>query len=262
VRTVAADPGADRTTFGVPLTVAEVAELWRRSWTAEGLKDAILPYALAQPDYGGAWIDHERGGLFVVQFSSSLLEHQAAILPLTRPGAAYEVRQVRWSQAELDVAKSRISGDSAWFETLPAYLLGVGLDIRANRVTIEVSSADPEVATRIWTHYGLGSDILTVTSDGTGVLLMDPGALAIRAVDRAGKPVVGLACVVSTDAKNVHEPRPLPMPTTDDDGLCEIEALPGEYTIELEDGGAGHVVAVGVATVKTRTLTEVELLVE
>lgn len=262
IREVAADPGADRTSYGTPLTLAEVRELARRSITVDGLKDAILPYALAQPDYAGAWIDHDRGGVLVVQFSGSLLQHQADILRLTRPGAPYEVRQVRWSLAQLEALKDRVSGDEAWFETIPAYLYAVGLDTKLNRLSVTVSSAEPAAADRIKAHFGWTDDIVIINSDGTGALLLQKGSLAIHAVNADGGPVEGLACVAISDIDGANEPRPLPMPTTDEEGVCTIDVAATDYTIHLEKGHAPPtVVAIGRATVKPKRLTEVTIVV-
>lgn len=262
IRQVAVDPSADRTTFGVPLTHDEVAELNRRSMTAEELQQTVLAYALAQPEYAGAWIDHGRAGMFVVQFSGSILEHQLEIMSRVRPGAQIEVRQVRWSWAQLLEFSDRISGSEQWMESIPAYLVGYGPEMVLNRVEIEISSADPAAADKIKAHFGWTDDILIVESDGTGILLEANGTLEVHAVDPAGKPVPGLECVMVSDAKNATESRPLPMPTTDDEGVCSREVAPTGYTIQLETGHAPPtVVAVGRAVVKPRTLTVVTIIV-
>jgi hypothetical protein len=262
IRQVAANPSSDSRTFGVPLTVDEVAELNRRSNTNEELKATVLAYALEQPDYAGAFIDHDRDGLFIVQFAGPILGHQLEIFRLIRPGAQIEVRAVRWSWDELVKFEARIDGDTPWFDSIPAYLLGHGPDVVLNRITIQVSSADPAASAKIQAHFGWTDEIVVVESDGTGALLQRPGKLAIRAVDPAGTPVADLACVVSTDAPNVHEPRPIPMPTTDSDGACDVEALPGDYSIELESGQDPRVVvAIGQATVTSRKLTTVTMVV-
>ena len=262
IRAVAADPSSDRKTFGVPLTADEVVELQRRSSSVEELKDAILPYALAQPDYAGAWIDHDRGGLLVVQFSGLILPHQAAILHLTRPGARYEIRRVRWSEAELEEFADRIRQERDWFETIPAYVYGSGQDVVLNRVSIELSSADPALADKVKLHFGWTDEIVIVHSDGTGALLLQKGSLTIRAIDSEGLPVPGLACVAISDIDGANESRPLPMPTTDEDGFCTLEVAASGYTIHLERGhGPPKVVAVGRATVKPKKLTEVTITV-
>ena len=261
IRIVAADPTSNRIAFGVPLTGVEVAELYRRTNTLERFRDEVLTYADAQPDYAGSWIDHERGGLLVMQFSGSLLEHRLAILSMAGPGAPIEIRQVRWTLADFERIDAQIGADRDWFETLPAYLYANGQDISANRFFVRVSSAVPDVGQRILGHFGWTADLVVVESDGTGVLLQRPGSLEILALDADGRPIQGLACVVEADQPNVHESRPLPMPRTDEDGTCFIEALPGDYTIQLEVGEAPPtVVSNGTrATIKARKLTRVTI---
>ena len=262
IRAVANDPHADHLTFGVPLTADEVADLNGRFTTIDELKQAVLPNVIDEPDYGGAWIDQDRGGILVVQFVGPTILHTADILSRVRPGAPIEVRQVRWTLADLETFKDRISAEEAWFDALPSYLYAVGIDVSANRVTVELSSADPEVDAKIRAHFGLGDDVVAVTSDGTGTLLLAPGRLSVRAVDADGRPVSGLACVMISDVKNATEPRPLPMPTTDEEGLCERDVAPSGYTIQLETGHAPPtVIATARATVRPRKLTELTIQV-
>ena len=262
VRAVAADPSSDRTTYGVPLAAAEVAELARRSIALEDIRGSVIDYASAQPDYAGAWIDQLRGGILVVQFAGSTLGHQAKILSMVRPGAPVEIRQVRWRLAEIQVWQDRIRFENDWFLLIPAYVYGYGPDIVANKLSIELSSADPDVAAKVQEHFGWTAEQVVVNSDGTGALLLKPGSLEITAVDGHGEPVPGLACVAIPDIAGAYDPRPLPMPTTDLDGVCVIEAAAGGYAIELEVGeGPPTVVATGRATISARTLTQVTIVV-
>lgn len=262
IRAVAADPTSDRTTYGVPLTPAEIAELARRSITLEAFRDQVIEYASAQPDYAGAWIDQLRGGVLVVQFAGTTLVHQAKILSMVRPGAPIEVRQVRWRLSEIQAWQDRVGAEEAWFLTIPAYLYANGPDEVQNRLTVTVSSADPDVESKILAHFGWTDEQVVVHSDRTGALLLQPGSLQVTAVDRTGAPVEGLACVAIPDVAGAYDPRPLPMPTTDEDGICTIEAAAGAYTIQLERGEAPPtVIATGRATIAAKHLTEVTITV-
>jgi hypothetical protein len=239
-----------------------VAELYRRTNVLEELKEPVITYAVSQPDYAGSWIDNDRGGILVVQFSGPLFAHQAAIFSKVRPDAPIEVRQVRWSTAELQALAVRVRAESAWFATIPAYVYAYGPNDVENKFWISLSSADPDVAATVRVHFGWREDMVTVDSDGTGALLLEPGTLEIHAVDASGRPVAGLACVAIPDIDGAYEPRPLPMPTTDADGNCSIQAAAGAYTIHLEHGaGPPTVVAVGRASIHARRLTATTIVV-
>jgi len=257
---VAADPGADRTTFGIPLTASEVAELNRRVVAIDQISPVVIAYASAQPDYAGTYIDNARGGILVAQFNARLDVHRAAIFAKVRPGAPVEVRQVRWSVADLEQFKSRLVGDEAWFRTIPAYLMGYGPDVMANRIEVQISSADPYADARIKAHYGWTDEVVIVNSDGTGALLLPKGTLRITAIDAQGRPVAGLACVAISDVEGAQEPRPLPMPTTGRDGVCEFEVAATGYTIQLERGaGPPEIVATSRAVVVKGTTARVTI---
>ncbi len=257
---VATDPDADRLTYGVPLTASEVAELGRRTMALEALKPVVIGYASTQPDYAGSYVDNVRGGVLVVQFSGRLDLHRSAIFANVRPGARLEVRQVRWSVADLEQFSSRLVGGEAWFRTIPAYLAGYGPNIMANRVEVEISSADPSAPAKIKAHYGWTDEVVIVTSDGTGVLLLPKGTLRITALDAQGRPVAGLACVAISDLAGAQEPRPVPMPTTGRDGVCEFEVAATGYAIQLERGEAPPViVGTGSAVVTKGTTSRVTI---
>jgi hypothetical protein len=257
---VATAPDADRLTYGVPLTASEVAELGRRTLAIEALKPLVIGYASTQPDYAGAYVDNGRGGILVVQFNGRLDVHRSAIFASVRPGARLEVRQVRWSVADLDQFASRLVGDEAWFRTIPAYLAGYGPNIMANRVEVEISSADLSAPAKIKAHYGWTDEVVIVTSDGTGVLLLPKGTLRITALNAQGRPVTGLACVAISDIDGAQESRPAPMPTTGSDGVCEFEVAATAYTIQLERGSAPtEVVATGRAVVAKGTTARVTI---
>lgn len=263
VRLVGADPGSDRTTYGVPLTADEIAELARRSNALEDIRGPVLDYAIAQSDYAGAWIDNDRGGILVVQFAGPVLKHHAALFSMVRPGAPLEVREVRWSQAQLDALQGQLGADADWFLTIPAYLYGDGTNVVTNRFEVQVSSADPDVEAKILAHFGWSSDMVVVKSDGTGALLLQPGTIEVLALDPSGRPVQGLACIAISDIPGAHDARSLPMPTTDEDGICQVVAAAGDYTIHLERGaGPPTVVATGRATITARHLTHVTVEVD
>jgi hypothetical protein len=254
-------PDADRLTFGVPLTQEEVDELTRRASSIDQISGVVGEYGRAHPaDWGGAFVDHAAGGVLVAQFKSNVAAHGAALMALVRPGAQLTVREVRWSLAELQALGSRFNLNDPWFRTLPAVLYGTGPNIMTNRLELEVSSADPRAADLILRHFNLGNDQVFVKLDGTGALLLPTGKLRVRAVDKDGRPVAGLACAAFPDAQGAYEPRPLPMPTTDKTGTCSMTLPATGYWVHLERGaGPPELVAIGRAVVVAGLTMEVTI---
>jgi hypothetical protein len=211
----------------------------------------VLAYGAAhEPDWAGAFIDQENGGVLVVQFAGNFDTHRKAILAHVHPGAPLELRQVQWSLAQLQGFARRVVGDEEWFKTIPAFLYGFGPDVAANRVSIQISSVVPDATSQIENHYGWSSDIVKVVSDGTGALLLETGLLRVTARDTTGRPVSGLACVAVPDLSGAYEPRPVPMPMTDADGVCDLVLPATGYWIRLERGGGPpELVAIGRAVV-------------
>jgi hypothetical protein len=255
---VAADPSADRTTFGVPLTVAEVQELNGRAQSIDAMRDVVVGYTATQPDWAGTWVDQTRGGVLVVQFTGLLDIHRAALLSHIRPLAPIEIRLVRWSVAELQGFANQVTAEQGWFETLPAVVIGYGPDVTLDRLKIDLSSADPDVARKIESHFGWTDDVVSVSSDGTGALLLPTGRLVIHVLAHDGHPLAGLGCVATPDISGAYDPRPVPLPRTDAQGVCDLVLPASGYSLRFEIGeGPPRLVAQGRATVVAGATTEV-----
>ncbi|MEW5990504.1 MAG: hypothetical protein AB1736_04045 [Chloroflexota bacterium] len=259
---VAARPDVDRDTFGVPLTIEELGELNQRARNAEAIKEIVTDYGSAHAgDWAGVFIDHQQGGALVVQFARSLEAHRATLLTRIWPGAEIEFRLVRNSLTQLDAISAVIRLDDPWLATIPAVATGVGPNVPANRVELQVSSANPSADTLIWEHYGLGPDQLLIVSDGNGALLLALGQLRVVAVDASRAPVSDLGCAAYPDADGAYEPHPVPMPTTDDTGTCLLTLPATGYWVRLEDGDSSNIVAIGRAVVVADQISEVTVVV-
>jgi hypothetical protein len=235
IRAVAADPAAapGKVKYGVALTPGEVSDLDRRTLATERLKRFVVDYGLAHPEsYAGAWIDHQRGGVLVGQFSSRVDEHRAALLSRINPNAAFEVRAVRWSLAELSAMADQLRGQDAWFRQIPAVLVSYGVDEPANKVFVRISSVSPNATRAIEEHYGWRG-VALVESDGTGALLLPIGSLDVTVRDGRGRPVAGLRCVAVADLPGAYEAPENP-PITDATGRCHLELPATGYWIRLE----------------------------
>ena len=263
LREVAADPGAElgRQRYGIPLTADEVRELDRRAAGIDSIRRIVVDYGLAHPDeYAGAFIDHQRDGVLVVQFAGASDVHERALNRLVRPDAPLEVRAVRWSLRELEAFASRLDGQDGWFRSIPAVLVGYGPAISDNRVSIDVSSVVPNIEAIVEAHFGW-KDVALVRSDGTGALLLESGRLRVLVVGRAGDPVEGLECAPVADLAGAYE-TPTEGVRTDERGICELDLPATGYWIRLERGGGPpEVVAMGRAVVRAGEVTEVTMQV-
>lgn len=263
IRAVAADPASARgqAEFGVPLTPEEFAEIVRRSQTSDVIKQVVIPYGLANPeDWAGAWIDHQHGGRFVVQFSGQIEKHRAALHAKISPDANFEVRAVEFSLAELRELDATMMdpANEAWLGTIPARLLGYGPSEPTNRYHVKISSANPNAAALIEQHFGW-QGVVEVESDGTGALMLPRGTLRVRATNQQGLSVPGLTCVPVPDMPGSYEP-PIGGTRTNGRGVCELELPATGYWIRLELEGV--LIALGRVVVMPEGIAELEIQVD
>lgn len=261
---VLSDPTADREPYGVALTRDEIAELNQRLDDIEAIREAVVGYGQSHPDdWAGAYIDQQRGGILVAQFSRNVGTHRIALFSLVQPGAPLEVNGVRWSLKELNALAGRFDRQDPWFSTIPAVLYGSGPDVGTNRFDLEISTADPRAEGLVLEHFKLGTDILQVTIDGTGALLLERGTLRIRAVDKHGAGIPGIACAAYADVAGAYDSHPVPMPTTNDGGICLLQLPATGYWVRLEEGeGPPTVVGIGRAVVTPHSTTDLTIQVD
>lgn len=256
IRKVAQDPSSadGKLRYDVPLMPDETADLDSRPKRTEDIVEVIEGYGSAHPDeWAGLWIDQSRGASVVAQFTGHIDEHREGIRRQLRPDALFEVRRVRWPLHILRALKDRITtalmgDDGAWYRTIDAFYASGGVDIRANVVSVEISSSNPDAARLVQEHFGATDGRLRVESDGTGTMLHLPakGTLIVIARDAAGRPIAGLDCVLEIVAGGRVPYGALPA-ATDKAGRCRIETWAVEYDVRLQDElirvvGRGHVV--------------------
>ena len=186
IRQIAADPTAVLD-FGVPMLPAETASLFARNNLPDPVRQVLDGYGHAD-EFGGLYIDNVQGGIVVVLWTTDPAVHDAAIRPKLPPCHPVEFRLVRWSERELRGWQDRISADMDWMTDIPAKLTGVGADISANVVNIDVSSANPDAADLIVAHYAAPDGMIRVISDGTGAHLLPSGTVVGRVLMADGRP--------------------------------------------------------------------------
>ena len=175
---VAADPRAGDA-FGFPMLPEEEQFLWDRQEWLHTFLPAIQRYAAEAKDaFGGLYLDQANGRI-VTLWTSDVDRHLTELVERAGAGAPIAAFEVRWPEGTLRRVQDQISADWDWFGDIDAAPEGVGADIRANVVSVDISSANPDAPRLIVEHYvatlGIPAEMLRVTSDGTGVALMPIG---------------------------------------------------------------------------------------
>jgi hypothetical protein len=228
VREVSADPGA-RTSYEIPLTLAEEAELDERATNRRELQPILERYGAEHPeDYAGLMIDQEKDGILVVLFSDHLEEHAAAIARLVHPAAKLEVREAGASSAELERLMTRINADGDALRSVGVFVLSISTDEARGKLVVEVSTERGDAQPLLAARYGPAVEV--EVTDPTGSYLPPRGEIRGRIVDREGKGVQGqigsepLFADLSLDS--------IGPPDTNADGTFRLkDMLPGEWRL-------------------------------
>lgn len=247
VRAVAANPTAVMD-FGVPLMPFERDEIMRRPNGEEALTTALQDYLAKHADVsGGIYIDQASGGIVTILVTDDPAPHEAALAELVGPDAAVAVRQVRWTEAELNDLQERISADDAFLASLPAKLKGSGVYIIENVVELSISSAVPDAGERIAAHFG-ADGMLRVDSDGTGIMLQPTGRILGRIVAPPGTDFTSLSPQFEADV-DIGGRDAMGIPVQPD-GTFVIDRLPpATYTVTILEFGDVENTEVGRGTV-------------
>jgi hypothetical protein len=188
VRAVAANPAASTSEYSVPLLPAEIADLNARAANADAVQEVVKEYTDLHPsDFAGVYIDQKHGGAFTTLWTANLDEHAAAIRRRVRPGASVAFRLVQYTYRDLAALQDRIGNDWDWMRAVAIAPTGVGVDVVANRVELDVSSANPNAQALIFAHYAVPAAMLFVISDGTGAALIPRGDVQGQVLDSLGK---------------------------------------------------------------------------
>jgi hypothetical protein len=189
VKAVAADPAAE-SMLEIPM-LPEESRVWLE-WSnqTDRLVEALGTYGRLRPDeFGGIYIDQLRREV-VTLWTDHLEEHQARIRELTWAGAPTALYRVEHPESYLRSLQDLVPTDDPVYVEAQAEPYGIGVDIKRNAVSIDVSSANPDaprlVAEGIAARLGVPANLVTVDSDGTGVLLLPFGQIQIRLIGSDG----------------------------------------------------------------------------
>jgi hypothetical protein len=152
----------------IPLTVAELRELERRTRAGHAINDIVQPYAARHAaEFGGIYIDNRHGGVVAVLWTANLPKHEAAIRARLGPNASVDFRLVRWSEMELAHVQDIIAADTAWFATVPAALETTSINVQENTVDVHISRSNPGAAALIVAHFAAPAGMIRVIAGGT-----------------------------------------------------------------------------------------------
>ena len=237
VRAVSADPGA-KTEFGIPLTIAEEAELGARASSRQEIQPLLEQYAAEHPDeYAGLMIDQDAGGILVILFTDHLEEHGAAIARLVRPGSKVEVRRAGLSELDLEALMNRINSDSELLQNAGVFVLVISTDELAGKLVVEVSTQRGDAQPLLAARYGPNVEVKV--TDPTGGYLKPMGTIKGRVVDADGDGVRGTVASEPLFAADLPRDSIGP-PETEADGTFQLNGmLPGRWRLTAEGEGLG-----------------------
>lgn len=157
------DPQADDM-FGVPLSVAEQADVLRRLRVQEAL-DPVEAYGAARPEtYGGIYIDQQAGGEVVVSFTADVDQHAIALAELGPAEGRLRVRAVSWTEAELKALSDSLYEDFLGPGSEDVGISSTRLDVRENAVVVGIQEDEGEALDVLQARYG-GRPIMVERAD-------------------------------------------------------------------------------------------------
>jgi hypothetical protein len=170
----------------------EIAALQARARNSEAVVPVVLAYGHEHADdFGGAYIDQRGGGFVVVLFKDDTEIRADALSRLLHPDAKWVLREVQYSEAELNALHDRVASDAAWLKSAGILLLGVATDVSTNRVEIVYDSHDVGAVDVIRERYQ-SDGMLTLALDPHPVAFQPRGSLTGRVIDSRGQPVPDL----------------------------------------------------------------------
>lgn len=233
MRYVATHPDA-QTEFPAPLMPFEVADLGRDAASTRQAIGIIRSYGVAFPaEWAGSFVQDGRA---VAAFTGNVAAHRVTLEAMLGGSAILDVREARYSMAELADFASDVAADAHRFEALGARFYDASIDESDNVVRVRYLAPGPEqaaavVAESILEWYGHPAWLLPRWA---GPLPWEgpSGGVVIHVVDPAGAPVTGVYCTVAPLDPRV--PNGEALWTTDAGGTCRIDRLATvDYEVEI-----------------------------
>ena len=157
--------------YGVPLLPDEVARIESRSVAAEQAMPTIEAYGVSHADeFGGAYLDHERGGVIATHWTGNLESHARGLWAELReiaPGTPVRLQLVQHPLAELEHLQVQLTDDiDSWSEEGIA-ITAILLDVVNNELEVGVADLEPGEAEQLIQEYGGDRIRVTAMEEGT-----------------------------------------------------------------------------------------------
>ena len=268
VEAVAADPD-DWSMLEIPMTAEENREF--SSWSEEyGRLVGILgDYGRARPDeFGGIFVD-QRGRRVATLWTDDLDGHEARLREHAGENAPIVLYRVEHPESYLRQLQDRVPLDDEFYASAIAEPTGVGVDLKANRLRVRVSSANPDapgqLRTKVAEFLGVPESIVSIESDGTGIELLPFGQLEIHVVGTDGHRVPkgsGMDWRYEGDQIGTCGPGGDMWIGFDDRGVLRTPCNPGTWviTVTSEDGRRG--LGQGTALIRANELTKIKITLD
>lgn len=232
VLAVATLPAAANDT-GVPLLPSELTAVGNSLRQQRDMTAALMTYGESVADvYAGVY---SAAGKVVLLVTDHEDVHRSALELLMDGRTGYQVRRAKYSLEELDRFAAEVNAKAAWFKTIGATYGEATPDIAANKVGV-VYLGDADTVKAVRNHFG-NPDWISVHREGPRRWAGPRGALIVKAVDNAGRPVANAICVVVPDDPDVSVNSTDGF-NTDQRGICRAESLPAvKYTVRVVIAG-------------------------
>lgn len=152
VAALEADPSASRQ-YGIAMTQDEVGTIDRRVAVQTSL-DQMTKVLEADPSYAGLWIDQNSGGAIVIETTGAEETVLGEVQSTTPVGGSVRADRVQYSLTELQALQDRVSSGSAAWRSGGVKVVAVGVDVRINRVVVDVEGLTSQAGAQLASEYG------------------------------------------------------------------------------------------------------------
>jgi hypothetical protein len=233
VRRVALDPATQVGVpeFGIPLTRSELEDLQSRRWD-ENLLEKVQSYCRSFPnDCAGAYSNLQASGV-AVDIARHVERHRRALRNLVTDPSLVDVREVEWSQRDLDGFRELVEADSNWFESVGLRFLQVDRRVTDNFVHVDFIGPARDWEEAVEAHFGsptwLRAEWYPHPWEGPR------GDLVIKIRDHRGSPIAGIWCDLGADNDVVSALMTDTFFQSDEHGACQIPDVPAvPYQVRL-----------------------------
>jgi hypothetical protein len=268
VEAVAADPD-DWSMLEIPMTPEENREFSAWSEETNRLVEILGAYGRARPDeFGGIFVD-QRGRRVATLWTGDLEGHEARLRERAGQDAPIVVYPVQHPESYLRQLQDRVPLDDEFYAAANAKPTGVGVDIKANTVSIDISSADPAapglVRSKVAQFLGVPESIVSVESDGTGIELLPFGQIEIHVVGPDGHRVpkdARLDWRYEGDQIGTCGPGGDMWIGFDDRGVLRTPCNPGTWRIVVTNDDRTRDLGSGTAVIRANELTTITITLD